>query len=531
MISSAIENEDKLLSLALSLGARTVEGWSRAELDRVRHLDPLRDGALVQRARNEMRAGGDPLGEMFCSLRSPAVRRFRGATYTPKPIVESMLSWAACGHVPDRVVDPGAGSGRFLVSAGRKFPAAALVGVEVDPVASILLRANLAATGLAARSTVLVDDYRNVSLPKIPGRSLFTGNPPYVRHHLIEKKWKNWLAETAKARNLRASQLAGLHVHFILKTVEEASVGDYGSFITSAEWLDVNYGSLVRELVLEGLGGQAVHLIEPKLAPFPDAATTGAITCFEVGKRPAAVSFSVARKIGDLKDLRGGQPISRDLLLTERRWTVFTRKRQPLPEGCVELGEFCRVHRGQVTGGNRIWIAGPHATGLPRRALFPAVTKARELIEAGTILFDGSGLRKVIDLPPELDLFHGAERRAIERFLRWARRQDAHRGYIARTRRAWWSVGLREPAPILATYMARRPPVFVRNLARARNINIAHGIYPQIPLNEKMLNQLVEHLSANATVSRGRTYAGGLTKFEPREMERVPVPSPELLAV
>jgi hypothetical protein len=28
----------------------------------------------------------------------------------------------------------------------------------------------------------------------------------------------------------------------------------------------------------------------------------------------------------------------------------------------------------------------------------------------------------------------------------------------------------------------------------------------------------------------GRTYAGGLTKFEPREMERLLVPRPELLA-
>jgi hypothetical protein len=31
-------------------------------------------------------------------------------------------------------------------------------------------------------------------------------------------------------------------------------------------------------------------------------------------------------------------------------------------------------------------------------------------------------------------------------------------------------------------------------------------------------------------MEEGRTYAGGLTKFEPREMERLLVPHPELLA-
>ena len=41
---------------------------------------------------------------------------------------------------------------------------------------------------------------------------------------------------------------------------------------------------------------------------------------------------------------------------------------------------------------------------------------------------------------------------------------------------------------------------------------------------------LAAALRASVGVGQGRTYAGGLTKFEPREMERVPVPSLELLS-
>jgi adenine-specific DNA-methyltransferase len=78
--------------------------------------------------------------------------------------------------------------------------------------------------------------------------------------------------------------------------------------------------------------------------------------------------------------------------------------------------------------------------------------------------------------------------------------------------------------------MARRPPAFVRNLASARHINIAHGLYPREPLDEPTLTRLVHYLANGASVIDGRTYAGGLTKFEPREMERILVPSPELLA-
>ena len=98
-------------------------------------------------------------------------------------------------------------------------------------------------------------------------------------------------------------------------------------------------------------------------------------------------------------------------------------------------------------------------------------------------------------------------------------------------RRAWWSVGLRKAAPILATYMARRPPAFVRNLAGARHVNIAHGLYPRIELPAQALDRLADELRGSITVAQGRTYAGGLTKFEPKEMERLPVPDlPQLIA-
>ena len=70
----------------------------------------------------------------------------------------------------------------------------------------------------------------------------------------------------------------------------------------------------------------------------------------------------------------------------------------------------------------------------------------------------------------------------------------------------------------------------MRNLAGARHINIAHGLYPREPLPEAALDRLAAHLRATATLAEGRAYAGGLTKFEPREMERLLVPRPEALA-
>ena len=520
-----------LVALAAALGAEETGDLSAAErrlLDE-QDQDAAPAAELVLRASSLIRRGEDPLGDAYCAIRSPGERRPLGQTYTPHPIIEAMLRWASDHGTPTRVVDPGAGSGRYLLAAGRRFPEAELHGSDVDPLATLMLRANLAAAGLAGRARVHLGDYRALALPEAEGPTLFIGNPPYVRHHQIAPEWKAWLLQTARRHGLHASALAGLHVHFFLATAEYGRRGDFGAFITSSEWLDVNYGALVRRLLLDELGGQSLHVLAPEAQPFSDATTTGAITCFRIGDTVPAMKVRRVESVSDLGRLAKGRSVSRQRLAETNRWSVLTRVTPALPEGHVELGELCRVHRGTVTGANAVWVRRDAHPDLPERVLFPSITRARELFGAGARLGSLDALRRVVDLPVDLDVFDAAERRQIDRFLREARARGVPEGYIASNRRAWWSVGLRAAAPILATYMARRPPAFVRNDAGARHINIAHGLYPREDMTDAVLDRLADHLRAAVTLAQGRTYAGGLVKFEPREMERIPVPGPDML--
>jgi adenine-specific DNA-methyltransferase len=530
-LEQALHSEAHLISAALALGAATVAKLSSAEQNLCRRTASSFDSITRDWLRRYIEDGNDPLGETFCRLRTPAVRREKGATYTPGCIVRAMVHWALTRkQIPARVVDPGVGSGRFLIAAGKAFPNAELIGIDIDPLATLLARANLNALGFADRSLILMGDYRELKVPPVAGPTLYIGNPPYVRHHLLDQSWKKWLTEEAAKLGYTASQLAGLHVHFFLATVLHGREGDFGSFITAAEWLDVNYGSLVRELFLRHLGGQGITVIEPSASPFSDAATTAVISTFEIGSKAKGIKVKRVSDAKRIEPLDSGRILHRGRLDSQSRWSHLTRRTREIPSGYVELGDLCRVHRGQVTGANRIWIAGEHSDGLPHSVLFRTVTKAKELFDAGIVLDDSSRLRHVIDIPADLSIFHAEERKLIERFLKRAKQAGGDKGYIAENRRIWWSVGLREPAPILATYMARRPPAFVRNRAGARHINIAHGLYPRETLREQTLISLVNYLSNAISVIDGRTYAGGLTKFEPREMERIPVPTPEMLS-
>src|SRR5882672_3262774 len=123
--------EISLVSLAVELGAGDVSGMSAQERTLMARAEPVSAHELKE-YREQIRDGLDPLGDAFIEQRSAEERRGAGATYTPQLVVQAMLAWAFDQPRPDRVVDPGVGSARFLCAAGRAFRKAHLMGVELD---------------------------------------------------------------------------------------------------------------------------------------------------------------------------------------------------------------------------------------------------------------------------------------------------------------------------------------------------------------------------------------------------------------
>lgn len=490
------------------------------------------DRALLTKLIDDIRRGGDPLGTTYCQLKSAAERRPSGQTFTPDAVVRGMIAWAARESVSyARVVDPGAGSGRYTFAALCRFPKARAIAVEPDPILALILRANAAVLGITDRVEVVVDDFRKLTLPGIKGKTLFIGNPPYVRHHDIGPEWKNWYSERLKQLGHGNSQLAGLHLHFFLKVLELAHKGDEGCFITAAEWLDVNYGKALRDLLSNGLGGKAVFAVAPELAVFGDAMVSAAVTCFAPGSIRGSINFKRITRVIELGRLEGGRAVAIATAHNEHRWSPFLdATKHACSEGLVVLGDLFQVRRGQVTGMNRVWVAGAVTSALPQRFLVPCITDSFDISAAPEHCISSlDTLRRVIDLPATLDGLDAEERKAVDAFLGWARAEGAADGYIATHRKPWWKVNLKDPAPLVVTYMGRRPPVFVRNPAGARIINVAHGLYPKVPLGDEYLAALVEWLNTNVTVAQGRAYAGGLIKFEPSEVMRLLIPAPATL--
>lgn len=468
-----------------------------------------------------IRAGGDPLGELFCAIRSPAARRDRGQFYTPATIVAAMTTWALSNR-PVRVVDAGCGSGRYTVALRRAGFTGQIVAVDLDPLAALMTRATLAAAGLGA-ADVRCASFLTLDLPAASGVTAWLGNPPYLRHHNLTAEVKAWAKQAGARLGVPVSGLAGLHALFFLAVAEHAAPGDVGTFITSSEWLEARYGALVRALLAGRLGLVRLDVVDPAALTFDDATTTAAVASFHVGTS-APPDMRAVTTPADLATLAGGRTITRNELAACERWSSLLVDAVAVPPGRVALGQHMRVSRGLATGANKFFAVTPARAaelGLSRWAL-PLVARAEEILGAPT---DGvvrtADVKKVL-----LELPDRGSAPEVEAYVAAAEQEGVHNGYINSSRAVWYQVAHPASAPdALATCMARQATKFALNPDGALNLNTVHGLRAQPGFPPDLVPVLIAWLNAHrAELVGGRTYAGGLRKVEPKEMEGYLVP-------
>jgi len=410
-----------------------------------------------------------------------------------------------------------------------------IVAVELDPLACLVTRANLAVTGIS-KVRVVNGDFTHLELAPTTGRRAFVGNPPYVRHHELDATQKQHGKALAKRVGVGFSGLAGLHMYFVLAAAALAKLDDILCFITSAEWLDVNYGQGMRDLLLDGLRAEQIHVLDAAAIAFDDAASTAAIICARSGGSAEQTQFKVAPNVSALLQFdTGGHAVRHSDLKGVRAWGRIARQEyHDLPHAdLVKVGSIMRVHRGAVTGANEFFVLTKERAaelGVLEWCK-PAITAAEEVFESKGVVRD-SPQRRVLLCPGE-DVDPEAHPRLLE-YLAVGDALGIPARYVASHRRQWWRPQTRIAPPIVATYMARQAPAFALNPDGLLLLNVAHGLYPKVSLTKPQLRELAESLNASREGYRGngRTYHGGLEKFEPREMERLAIRlAPDRLAL
>ncbi len=224
------------------------------------------------------------IGSLFERLIGPEERHKFGQYYTRAEVVDLMLAFAITTG-DEAVLDPACGGGTFLVRAyARKRELAPgrthaqrledIYGVDLSAYAVNLTTINLATRDLERDENyprVVRSDFFDVPvqgsfmrLPRrvqaaglgasqtrdveIPPLDAIIGNPPYVRQEEVARK--DAYAALVGAQRAKLSKRADLHAYFWPQSTAFLKENGYLCFLTSSQWLDVDYGFALQAWIL-----------------------------------------------------------------------------------------------------------------------------------------------------------------------------------------------------------------------------------------------------------------------------------------
>jgi len=259
--------------------------------------------------------GSDVVGFIYEELIPPEERHALGQFYTPPAIAELITKWAV--RTPDdKVLDPGCGSGTFLVKAyshllelkGYKEPTEKvhkeilrqLYAFDINPFPLHLTALNLASRYIKAPSTevntILSDFFRVLPVQKvvtpytvktpageikreilIPAFDAVIANPPYTRWTEISEKTREAISESIgkllTKYNLTAQVQRGIepgiYIHFIMHSLAFLKEGGRLGMIISDSWLQTDYGVDFGRFLLDHFKVKALIDISARVFPVP----------------------------------------------------------------------------------------------------------------------------------------------------------------------------------------------------------------------------------------------------------------------
>ena len=476
---------------------------------------------------------------------TPALRKERGAFFTPQNITEFIASWAIRTS-DDMVMEPAAGDAAFLVAAVNRLrdlsqdntTRPTVDGVEIHAQSAEMARQRVQDSGGEAR--MCHSDF--FAIESKPIYDTVIGNPPYIRYQDFSGESRTRSREAALRGGVSLTGLASSWAAFTVHSAMFLKQGGRLALVLPAELLSVNYAAPVRRFLFARFRDVQLVLFDEQVFPEAEA---DVVLLLADGYLDGPADHATIRQAKNAEKLA-----SLDVGLTWKpadpgdKWTssLVDPKAVKSLDMLLSKGLFTDLETwgdttlGIVTGNNKYFTLSPQRVkelGL----------KSKELLNLSP---PGSSHLRGLALSKETLSKLGKDGQAVYLFYPGdppsnnaaAYIDDGHRtgvdtAYKCRIRKKWYRVPIVPPADLLLTCMNADTPRLTANGAGAHHLNSVHGVYLNAKYRE-IGRELLPLASLNsATLLHaemvGRAYGGGILKIEPKEADVWAMPSPTLI--
>ena len=479
------------------------------------------------------------------STDTPALRKERGAFFTPDEITRFIASWAI-RHPDDLVLEPSAGDAAFLVAAvdrlrslSRDQDASPTVnGIEIHAPSVFIARQRIREAG--GKPEIRHSDFFMVA--PAPLYDTVIGNPPYIRYQDFAGESRARARIAALKGGVSLTGLASSWAAFTVHSALFLKPGGRLGLVLPAELLSVNYAAPVRRFLFERFRHIELVLFDEQV--FPDAEADVVLLLADGYRQGPAAQATIrqAKNAAHLAAADVGQswtpsdpagkwtgslikPIATDLLNALLHDAAFTH-----------LETWGDTTLGIVTGNNKYFTLSPQRAkelGLPDRDLLRLSPPGSNHLRGLTLSEDL--LTQLGQEGKSTYLFYPSDppSAAAVAYIEDGHRTGVDTAYKCRVRKRWYKVPLVPAADLLLTCMNADTPRLSTNEAGAHHLNSVHGVYLTGPFRD-LGRELLPLASLNSVTLLhaemvGRAYGGGILKIEPREADVWEVPSPALI--
>ena len=480
---------------------------------------------------------------------SAVLRKARGAFFTPAPISRYVTDWAV-RSVADRVLEPSCGEAAFLLAAVDRLnaltraspdddsPAGTLDGVELHPESAQAAQRLLQAAGV--RANIVVGDF----FEQDPSGTYdaVIGNPPYVRYQDFAGAPRARSRAAALRAGVGLTNLASSWAAFTVHSALFLRRGGRMGLVLPAELLSVNYAAEVRRFLMASFERVDLVMFTERVFPGVQEEVLLLLADGYLNGPTDHASIYQARNADDLATVaaaRTWRPAS-----PEDKWTPSLLSTDALNGytdllsggGFTVLQAWGETTLGMVTGNNKFFALSPARVvelGLTASDVTPLSPPGSRHLRG--LAFTKGALNEMGRDGSATWLFRPAKEPSAAgwAYIRAGEMANVHTAYKCRVRSTWWRVPPLLPADLLLTYMNADTPRLSTNLAHASHLNSVHGVYLGMGLKKLGRDLLplgsITSMTLVGAETVGRAYGGGMLKLEPREADRLPVPSPELV--
>jgi adenine-specific DNA-methyltransferase len=476
--------------------------------------------------------------------KSPEERNKLGQFSTPTDLASDILRYARDlipNEDPVRFLDPALGTGSFYAALLRLFAnerIEAASGIEIDPHYGNPAKALWRDHPLDVR----LEDFTALKPPG-EGFNLVICNPPYVRHHHMDKAAKaRLMAVTAASSGIQMPGLAGLYCYFLGLTHPWMAPDGVAGWLIPSEFMDVNYGVAIKRYLLNQVELIRIHRFNPNDLQFGDALVSSAVVWFRKRKpgRDHKVEFSYG---GTLAQPKLSRVVPVAALQDAAKWTSIAENGVRTVSDGLRLSDFFDIKRGLATGDNSFFIMSRDevaARNLPAEMFTPILPGPRYL-ETDVVEALPDGVPKIARQMLMLDCRLPEDEVKRRYPVLWAYLQTGKpkvsETYLCSRRTPWYAQENRPAAPFICTYMGRnltkrdKPFRFILNRSKATAANVYLLLYPKPHLASALASdvqlaskiwEFLNSINSATLLGEGRVYGGGLYKLEPKELANVP---------